>query len=512
MAMPTLCGDYFRTPVINCESRLDDLWLIRVDSIADVTNPSFDHAYVTPDDEYYALNHAGTELILINGDSGGGFSQEIIPVWLGQGSFTDIENATAIGVDVVVGNAAAGFGYRANAIGNYSLSMGYQSISSGANAVAIGNSAQATNTRSIAIGNNAYAQGVNTMAYGYNATATGANSISIGGNAKSNSAGIAIGASVVQQGQYGISIGTLSNASGLSPIAIGFQSQATGNNGLAIGTNSVASGNNGIALGDSAQSTQARTIAIGDNSASNAIWAIAIGYNAIARANASIGVGINSLSNGISSISIGQDSFAGSTSDIAIGTNATAAAGNSVAFGVDALNSTENSIRLGRDTLSELSCAVDLTVTSDARDKADIEKLETKQSLAFINNLDPVRYVRNPRTSYIDSEHLTEEELEAYGKYGLTNYDKKAHAAAELKGSRKRAGFLAQDVQKAMYSVYGSTDYINIVNDNFYDLKDKPEDIENRLSMCYNSLIPLMIGAIQELYHMQDQSNLEAEA
>lgn len=96
-------------------------------------------------------------------------------------------------------------------------------------------------------------------------------------------------------------------------------------------------------------------------------------------------------------------------------------------------------------------------------------------------------------------DYLTETDHKNLAKYGFCRYDKAAHAAGGLKGSRRRVGFLAQQVQSALQEVYGSASYANLVNDNLFDFDNVPEEIESTLAMNYEGFIPFIIKAFQEL-------------
>ena len=200
----------------------------------------------------------------------------------------------------------------------------------------------------------------------------------------------------------------------------------------------------------------------------------------------------------------------------AIGNNAMAEANNSTAIGFAAQVPSTNSfgIVLGNDQTTSLKCKVSLTVTSDRRDKIDIN--DVNNSLDFILKLNPVTYVCNPRTKYISDNDKKEtydingnkifnQNYENYKKYGLCHYDTEKYLSGTKKGTRRRIGLIAQDVQEALKEVYGSDNYADIVNDNFYDLVKKPDDVENQLTIAYQNIIPFLIGAIKELQTEIDQ-------
>jgi hypothetical protein len=177
---------------------------------------------------------------------------------------------------------------------------------------------------------------------------------------------------------------------------------------------------------------------------------------------------------------------------------------------------------------------VSLTVTSDERDKTDIEPIGS--SLAFIRRVEPIVYADNQREKYITYQRMlaearaaaeaapdgergyifSDEELienmpegerafceaerEKFGRYGMCGYDRESHAAGEKKGARRRAGVSAQKVTEALEEVYGTADYANIVNDNLHDVEEElPDGVESKLTVAYDRFVPFLIGAVNEL-------------
>ena len=127
------------------------------------------------------------------------------------------------------------------------------------------------------------------------------------------------------------------------------------------------------------------------------------------------------------------------------------------------LATVDNEITLGNSAVTALRCAVALTVTSDMRDKKDIENLES--SLEFIEQLKPVRFNWNMRDG---------------GKVDVPEI-----------------GFIAQDLQQVQQDT-GIT-IPNLV----YDVN--PEKLE----ASYGALLPLLVKSIQEL--SQDNKRLNAK-
>ena len=222
----------------------------------------------------------------------------------------------------------------------------------------------------------------------------------------------------------------------------------------------------------------------------------AIGSGARASGTRSTALGYNSAAKNSNAIALGNNSIAMSIYSTALGYNANALSRYSTALGQNAnISSTEEyTMQLGSSTLSALRCKVNLTVTSDKRDKTDIEGIT--DALAFIERLNPVTFVSNDRVEYISDE---DKKGETFRTYGMCEYDRIAHAAGTKKGERRRCGLLAQEVVEAMQSVYGTDNYANVVNDNFHDLAQKPSDVENKYTLAYANLVPFLIGAIKEL-------------
>ena len=229
---------------------------------------------------------------------------------------------------------------------------------------------------------------------------------------------------------------------------------------------------------------------VGDNST-------AIGSAAKASGARSTALGYNSNASGSYTTALGGYSIASGARSTALGYNSNASGSYSTALGYNANISSADlyTMQLGSSSsLSALRCKVNLTVTSDKRDKTDIEGIT--DALAFVERLNPVTFVSNDREYYISDE---DKKGETFRTYGMCEYDHVSHAAGTKKGERRRCGLLAQEVVEAMQSVYGTDNYANIVNDNFHDLAEKPSDVENKYTLAYANLVPFLIGAIKEL-------------
>ena len=96
--------------------------------------------------------------------------------------------------------------------------------------------------------------------------------------------------------------------------------------------------------------------------------------------------------------------------------------------------------------------------------------------------------------------------------YGLGDYDKEAHARGEKKGTRKRVGFSAQQIEQLVQNIFGTDNYADLVYDNFYDLSEKPTDAESQKTVAYEKLIPFLVAAMQEQQRQIDELKARIEA
>lgn len=53
------------TPVTPADY-IGDYWLVKVDTVDDITEPDYDHAWITPDNQVYVLSHDGSGVVPIN--------------------------------------------------------------------------------------------------------------------------------------------------------------------------------------------------------------------------------------------------------------------------------------------------------------------------------------------------------------------------------------------------------------------------------------------------------------
>ena len=240
-----------------------------------------------------------------------------------------------------------------------------------------------------------------------------------------------------------------------------------------------------IGIGQDVAATGVNTVAVGTQARAAGVNAVAVGRLSAATLTESIAIGVSAQAKHIYTVALGKGALSSADSCVAVGKLASASAGNAMALGAGAVADTANTICLGNDKITTLKCNADLTVTSDERDKADIEKLDKGAALALIEGIDSVRYVNNSRARY------------AEGDFRKDGYDRDAHARGEKKGERKRVGVLAQQVRQKLISLFGTDNYADLVNDSAYDGNRSEE--ENQLSVRYSAFIPFFFFSVQAL-------------
>lgn len=233
----------------------------------------------------------------------------------------------------------------------------------------------------------------------------------------------------------------------------------------------------------------------GDTDLSNTAY----GYNAKCSGSGGASVG-NSIALGVNAVvSIYGSAGSSYTNNMALGYGASITTGN-------------NTIQMGNSSISSFKCKVGVSTTSDERDKTDITVIDDEKALRFITQIDPIQYVDNDRNKYLLREKKIDEDTgeevydengannQDYMRYGMCEYDREAHARGDKKGERKRIGVKAQQVQQLLLDIFGSDNYANIVNDDYYDLRAAGNEppVENHLTVTYERMIPFLIGAIKE--------------
>ena len=370
------------------------------------------------------------------------------------------------------------------------------------------------------------------------ATATGGFNTGVGANAlgglTSGTANTALGQAALyanNTGTQNVGIGQVAlfaNTSGGSNVAVGngsLQSNTTASNNTAVGYQalytSTTTGNN------TAVGYQALKTATGDENTAvgyNAGQAITTGGGntiigeragqAMTTGTANVLIGSYACGAGVltggQNIAIGRQAFQGATSaasNIAIGYFAlySASSGqNNTSIGLNAssgitsgsnnlclgqgagngaspsgnLTTESNRICLGDNSATNAYIRVAWTVTSDARDKADI--VDSRYGLNFVNALRPIEYKWDMRTKYAEGQTPD----------------------GTHKESKTNLGFLAQEVieaEKANGSVAG-------------DLLVADDEMNDLLRITETKMIPVLVKAIQELSAKNDALTARIEA
>jgi hypothetical protein len=384
---------------------------------------------------------------------------------------------------------------------------------------------------------NGQATGVSSSNFGMNGQATGDSSSNFGvlgkatGNYSSNfgGSGLATGNNSSNFGVIGqatasssSNFGVLGKATGDYSSNFGKDGQAAGNNssnfgagGRATATNSSNFGMNGQATGVSSSNFGMNGQATGGDSSNFGAYGQATGNN-------SSNFGVIGQATGINSSNFGRSGRATGEGSSNFGMNGQAAGNYSTTIGFGAITTVSESytIRLGEASLSALKCNVALTVTSDLRDKADVEKLECDTAISILKNLNPIKYKHNNRNSYyftkeekhvkkvvsknIDGEDEVQEIEETIlvpketrcEKGNVLFYDKDAHEKGEKKSNTVHIGLAAQELEKVLEEVTGDSRFADLIKDTSDGGYTNKENSE--MGIAYQNLIPFLIIGFQE--------------
>jgi hypothetical protein len=355
------------------------------------------------------------------------------------------------------------------------------------------------------------------MAYGGNFQA-----VCIGTNAVGISQACCVGHDAINYGECGTAVGSFAKCNGKHSVALGSYANTTSaaTNAVAIGMEANASNANCIAIGRYTKAASSGVIAIGMNAESNALFSVAIGYNTtLNNSPYSVAIGYNCVGTNSETIVIGTGCKSSSESSITIGDySQTVSSWGSIAIGSSAYSSANRSTAIGyyatigsvgycvigsSGNISVIGGYAGWTNLSDERDKTDITPVS--KCLDFINALNPVQYVNNARGRY-DNEECRKKNIEESTRYeatGFSEYDRESHRKGTKKGTRKRVGLIAQQVQNTLMEIYGTDNYADIVHDTLYDTHKKnikvSEKFESQKFITYQNFIPFLIGAVQEL-------------
>ena len=130
---------------------------------------------------------------------------------------------------------------------------------------------------------------------------------------------------------------------------------------------------------------------------------------------------------------------------------------------------------MGNNSITAAYIKVSWTVTSDERDKTDVEDLDV--GLDFVNKLTPVTYRWDQRSSYLTSDQNDLNDIVPDGTY---------------KKDQLNLGFLAQDVEKIEEELgYKVSDKTNLTTSLTNDGK--------QYGLKYERFVPILVKAVQEL-------------
>jgi hypothetical protein len=239
----------------------------------------------------------------------------------------------------------------------------------------------------------------------------------------------------------------------------------------AVGSSALGNGSTGssnVAIGPSAMSGSSAVVVSGDRNTavgSSSLTDVTSGSDNAGLGNLSLG-DVTSGSN-----NAGLGNFAGRT--LTTGNNNTLLGnGAGWTFSPFVVTTESNRVVVGNNSITHAYIQVAFTVTSDARDKTDVEPIS--HGLDLIDRLNPVTFKWDKRS-----------------KYWVMDEDGNVIDKPAPDGTHKEdqpfAGFLAQEVQQAIQEV-GFTDQIIV---------DTEQDENWKLKET--ALIPVLVKAIQEL-------------
>ena len=437
-------------------------------------------------------------------------------------------DSIAFGVAVIAeGTGAIAIGTSANATGNDSTSVGYVSSALAALTTALGRGATASGNASTALGANATASAINSTALGRGATASGNGSLALGVfSMAAGTSSTALGEGAFAFGNAPTALGSLSKATGDNSMALGISSEATGSDSIAVGRGTVASAGDSIAVGRGTVASGSNSTALGNNSTASGIGATALGSLSKASGNASTALGDFSMAAGIGATALGWLSESLGQNSTCLGSRAFCSA------------SENDTLRLGDIFVTALKCKVALTVTSDERDKANIESIEENKAIEFLKSLKPIKYNSDSRLNYLTEKVIekrtlksiceetgkeieTIEEIErdsrasdAYDELGNLMYFNKDLKAKNTKcSSIVEIGLSAQEVEKSLDEVFQDKNFGRIVScTSRCSTTGEPTGVREEYSekgIAYSNLIPFLIQGFQ--YQQREIEMLKKE-
>ena len=391
-------------------------------------------------------------------------------------------NANGVGA---TGGSSSNFGEDGQATRDSSSNFGRNGQATGIYSSNFGGNGQATGDYSSNFGRNGRATGVSSSNFGENGQATGVSSSNFGGN------GQATGDSSSNFGEDGQATGLASSNFGKNGQATGIYSSNFGGNGQATGDYSSNFGENGQATRDSSSN---------------------FGRNGQATGDYSSNFGAGGQATGLYSSNFGGSGKATGVSSSNFGENGQATGNNSSNFGEDGIALSNNQMNLGNSSISLFTCKVALTVTSDKRDKANIEDFSEQKAVSILSKIKPVTYKDNHRGLYVEEEEVEVESI--CGKTGerkievrkekqrlycdkgnISNYNRSLHEKAELAGDDTRIGFIAQEVEQVMKEETGDGFFGKIFHNN--EGHNGITEDGSSMGIAYQNFIPILVAGFQ---------------
>ena len=377
--------------------------------------------------------------------------------------------------------------------------------SGGSSSIRLGVDAGATGqqTRAIAIG-----QGTGSASQGPYAVALG----QAAGNDSQGERATALGKSAgeTEQGDSACALGVSAGKTNQSSyaVAVGASAGETGQGG------------SGIAMGPFAARTNQseKAIAIGSYCGQNnqGAYSVAMGQLA-AESNQSsyavaVGASAGQTGQGERSVAIGPDAGATSMGKRAIcigyGAGKVSAPEYTITIGAGS-DSTSTpppasayALKIGQSNYSVQIGDGNVQSVSDRRDKYDIRDLDA--GLQFVNALKPKLYKYDIRELYEEQREITEmqtvtdENGYTHQEEVVVGYETIKHTPDGSKaGKRDHAGLIAQDVKETI-DAFG-IDFALFRDESINATPEHKDRAKDKLALCYQELIPVLVRAVQEL-------------
>jgi hypothetical protein len=348
-----------------------------------------------------------------------------------------------------------------------------------------GQGGQATATDSSNFGLNGKATGIASSNFGVSGQATAPDSSNFGAG------GQATGANSSNFGVSGQATGGFSSNFGAVGQATAPDSSNFGAGGQATGANSSNFGQGGQAIASDSSNFGRNGKATGTNSSN---------------------FGVSGQATGGFSSNFGRGGQATGDFSSNVGGNGRATGRFSSNFGQGGQATSDYQVNLGNEATSLFTCKVALTVTSDKRDKANIEDFSEEKAISILSKLKPVTYNDNHRGLYVEEADVEvesvcvetgERKIEVRkqkqrlhcDKGNIANYNRSLHEKAELAGDDTRIGFIAQEIESVMKEETGDGFFGGIFHNNEGHNGITKEG--SSMGIAYQNFIPILVAGFQ---------------